>query len=452
MGAWTDTENDAIVADYLTMRQADLAGEGYSKAARNRDLQDWIGRGRGSIEYKHQNVSAVLKGLGEPWIGGYKPAFNFPSSLVEAVVRALRSMEAGIVAPDASPSVSEEIPFAPAPTMRNAPLPDESEKMAAIARRFDVAEVQARNRASGRTGEERVLRHERAVLARIGRDDLVSRVRWVSDLDGDGAGYDIAAFEPSDARRLIVVKTNGWERPLSTSRATSSSCPKCVGTPGASSRYGTSPGPRRLSSCGRRLKRTSPSSLQASARRSTIGNKPTAAVAIISVEAGRHSLFLPSHTGHDDTPARRRSVQAQAMQRDISAAQINAFGCMTADGSIRSAIHGPTGGAWRSVETVIGVSCRRRHSHFATTDCGRGATPEVRTGTASSASAEKPINVQTRQDPPAAASMPNLSVMGRRACRPRRAVSMTGARAARMSASTAARGQRIDLPVARKTY
>lgn len=46
-----------------------------------------IGRPRGSIEYKHQNISAVLKGLGEDWIPGYKPAFNFQASLVDAVVR-----------------------------------------------------------------------------------------------------------------------------------------------------------------------------------------------------------------------------------------------------------------------------------------------------------------------------------------------------------------------------
>lgn len=39
------------------------------------------------MEFKHQNISAVLKGLGEAWITGYKPAFNFQSSLEEAVLR-----------------------------------------------------------------------------------------------------------------------------------------------------------------------------------------------------------------------------------------------------------------------------------------------------------------------------------------------------------------------------
>jgi len=35
-------------------------------------------------------LSAVLKGLGEDWIPGYKPAFNFQASLVDAVVRWLK--------------------------------------------------------------------------------------------------------------------------------------------------------------------------------------------------------------------------------------------------------------------------------------------------------------------------------------------------------------------------
>ena len=85
--------------------------------------------------------------------------------------------------------------------------------MVAIARKFDVAARDARNRALGRAGEERVLAHERATLLSAGRTDLAHRIRWVSDVDGDGAGYDIWSFEPDGRDRLIEVKTtNGWER------------------------------------------------------------------------------------------------------------------------------------------------------------------------------------------------------------------------------------------------
>jgi len=73
-GTWQDDENDAIVADYFAMLAKELAGQPFSKTAHRRTLQDRIGRGEGSIEYKHQNISAVLVGLGETWIVGYRPA------------------------------------------------------------------------------------------------------------------------------------------------------------------------------------------------------------------------------------------------------------------------------------------------------------------------------------------------------------------------------------------
>ena len=45
------------------------------------------------------------------------------------------------------------------------------------------------------------------------RDDLARKVIWVSEEEGDGAGYDIESFEPDGRPRLIEVKTtNGWER------------------------------------------------------------------------------------------------------------------------------------------------------------------------------------------------------------------------------------------------
>jgi len=220
-GDWTDEQNDAIVADYFTMLAADIVGRTYSKAEHNRRLQALIGRPRGSIEYKHQNISAVLKGLGEDWIPGYKPAFNFQASLVDAVMRWLNHhpdwlAPAARMAMTPTPSALREeamLWIGPPPTQNSAPPPDELEQMTAIARKCNVAERDARNRALGRAGEERVLAHERASLLAAGRTDLAERIRWVSHVDGDGAGYDILSFETNGSDRLIEVKTtNGWER------------------------------------------------------------------------------------------------------------------------------------------------------------------------------------------------------------------------------------------------
>lgn len=218
---WTDEQNDAIVADYFSMLADDIAARRYSKAEHNRLLQEAIGRPRGSIEYKHQNISAVLKGLGQDWIPGYKPAFNLQNSLIDAVVRWLDhhpdwSAAAGRLSIETAPSALRDAAalwVGPPPTHSNAPPPNELEQMTTIARKYDTAGRDARNRALGRAGEERVLAHERSTLLAAGRTDLADRIRWVSDVDGDGAGYDIRSFDVDGSDRLIEVKTtNGWER------------------------------------------------------------------------------------------------------------------------------------------------------------------------------------------------------------------------------------------------
>lgn len=88
----------------------------------------------------------------------------------------------------------------PAPTFANEPPPIDP---AMIARKYDVAERDARNRALGLAGEELLFHHERSVLHGSGRLDLADKVRWVSRDDDDGAGYDIASFEPDGRDRLI---------------------------------------------------------------------------------------------------------------------------------------------------------------------------------------------------------------------------------------------------------
>lgn len=218
--AWTDIEIDLIVADYFAMLIEELAGRPFNKAEHNRALQALLkdpARNRGSIEFKHQNVSAVMLGLGQPWINGYKPAANFQNALVDGVLRWLDS-HPDWLAPKVpnSPKAFKEVPnlwIGPPPSQRNEPPPVDPEFMAAIGRKYDVAERDARNRRLGKAGEELILHHERQTLAHAGRVDLADKVRWTSEQDGDGFGYDIASFEPDGRERMIEVKTtNGWER------------------------------------------------------------------------------------------------------------------------------------------------------------------------------------------------------------------------------------------------
>lgn len=214
---WTDTENDLIVADYFAMLASDIAGRSYNKAAHNRSLQDQVDRNRSSIEFKHQNVSAVLKGLGEDWIPGYKPAFNYQTTLEDAVARWLALNPSWLARVVEQPATDLREPnslwIGPPPTLSNQPPPAELEQTIATARKFNVAARDERNRALGRAGEKLALAHEKAVLVGMGRSDLASKIRWVSEEDGDGAGYDISSFEADGKPRLIEVKTtNGWDR------------------------------------------------------------------------------------------------------------------------------------------------------------------------------------------------------------------------------------------------
>src|ERR1035441_7139249 len=86
---WTDPELDAIIADYFAMLGDELAKRSYVKLHHNLALQAQTKRSHGSIERKHQNISAILRELGMPWIDGYKPLANYQDALADAIDRYL---------------------------------------------------------------------------------------------------------------------------------------------------------------------------------------------------------------------------------------------------------------------------------------------------------------------------------------------------------------------------
>jgi len=63
------------------------------------------------------------------------------------------------------------------------------------------------NRKLGYDGEEMVLRFEQQRLRQLERADLANKIRWVSQEDGDGAGYDILSFDHKGKERFLEVKT-----------------------------------------------------------------------------------------------------------------------------------------------------------------------------------------------------------------------------------------------------
>ena len=208
---WQADELDAIVADYFEMLNAELAGQKYSKLAHSKILMDQIGRTHRAVEFKHQNISAVLDELGMPWIRGYIPKRNYQNAIFDAIDRHLTSTpevldrvpEQPAMAPDANV-------FVPVPVAVRRDVP---KRLQTLVRKFDPVARDHRNRALGKAGEEFVIRLERERLICADRLDLANRVRWVSMEDGDGAGYDISSFDEHSTPRLIEVKTtNGSAR------------------------------------------------------------------------------------------------------------------------------------------------------------------------------------------------------------------------------------------------
>jgi hypothetical protein len=204
-GDWTDAELRAIVADYFSMLDDELAGRPYSKTQHRNVLQATIHRSRGSIERKHQNISAILRDLRLPWIDGYKPLGHLQDALVDAVEARLSRSELDRLdeAPlPVKPPISVSI-FVPPPPPSIGPT---GKPGGSVSSRYDPAR-DAANRVLGRAGEDFVVEIEQKRLEELGRNDLAKQVKWVSKEVGDSLGYDITSFTEEGTPMFIEVKT-----------------------------------------------------------------------------------------------------------------------------------------------------------------------------------------------------------------------------------------------------
>ncbi|HEY3441617.1 MAG TPA: DUF3883 domain-containing protein [Paludibaculum sp.] len=210
---WRDDELDLIVGDYFEMLEDDPHGRPYVKSRHSHALMAQIGRTHRSVEFKHQNISAVLDELGMPWIPGYIPKRNYQNAIFDAIDRYLTGHRAILELVPASPVVATppSTVFVDAPDpLAAGTVPD---RLRYLARKFDPVERDYRNRALGKSGERFVFDLERRILTQANRADLAERVRWVAAEDGDGAGYDIRSFDRAGQERKIEVKTtNGSAR------------------------------------------------------------------------------------------------------------------------------------------------------------------------------------------------------------------------------------------------
>lgn len=195
------------------MLRLEVSGESYVKSHfRKRLLPLLSNRSESAIEFKHQNISAVLMKLGLRPIRGYQPAQNYQQSLIPEVERQLASspslielvLAEALQAPEASPTGTLDFSSADIPTII---LPERWKWTSAQTGSPDYAAIEARNRALGLAGELAVADLEYRRLVEAGKTHLARRIDHVSKTRGDGDGFDILSFEESGKEKLIEVKT-----------------------------------------------------------------------------------------------------------------------------------------------------------------------------------------------------------------------------------------------------
>lgn len=198
------------------MFMEEVAGRPYSKAEHRRVLQKLLSqRSDGSIEYKHQNISAILLELGYPYIQGYKPAFNYQKILKDTVLAHLQN-QADVVESKVV-ELADQVPEQPGEVDWNRVLetpPDRLPNSPVVEARefnpghYNFAAREERNRRLGQRGEAFVLEFEKYRLEQAGRSDLAHEIEWTSQKLGDGAGYDIRSFDAQHEEELFIeVKT-----------------------------------------------------------------------------------------------------------------------------------------------------------------------------------------------------------------------------------------------------
>jgi hypothetical protein len=220
---WSHEEVTAIVRDYFDMLIQELSGQDYNKSQHRRELKPSLNqRSDGSIEFKHQNISAVLIELGLPYIPGYKPRANYQYLLKEAVEDYLsanpkledifnRSLFDDLTTPNFNNILNRKVE-----------VPEFSLKVTEPSTNIryrpkrNYYKEELRNKRLGLLGEEFVISYEKQFLISSEKKDLANQIEHISQTKGDSAGFDVLSFDQKGNEKFIEVKTTqmGKEAPF----------------------------------------------------------------------------------------------------------------------------------------------------------------------------------------------------------------------------------------------
>jgi len=142
---------------------------------------------KGSVEWKHQNISAVFVELGLPYVRGYKPRYNYQELLRHVVEERLATAGAGVLFQEVAQVVNQP---AEAPHLTDVlsilvPPPERDDSISRLrdfrrSRRNPVPrnflKMESENRSLGLAGEEFVMHFEHERLWRAGKKHLAGRI------------------------------------------------------------------------------------------------------------------------------------------------------------------------------------------------------------------------------------------------------------------------------------
>jgi uncharacterized protein DUF3883 len=212
---WSPKEVNLIVKDYFDMLHSELNRQDYNKTEHRKSLLLLLSkRSEGSIEFKHQNISAALINMGLPFIKGYKPRFNYQKQAIEKEISnfvkkdqiAWEKEFEGFSSELVLPKI-KEIDFTK--ILNEEPVLSQVKEDEPLFRpiKINYLEKEQNNRSLGEAGEELIIKYEKWRLIERGKEGLANKIEWVSKERGDGTGFDILSRNVNGTDRYIEVKT-----------------------------------------------------------------------------------------------------------------------------------------------------------------------------------------------------------------------------------------------------
>ncbi|HTB23690.1 MAG TPA: HNH endonuclease signature motif containing protein [bacterium] len=108
---WSDEELKAAVDMYLAMAKYEADRKPYNKRQIYRELAGRFARTDKAFEFRMQNISAILKEQGKPWVPGLWPAENIGANVKPRIVALLENgAKTGRLASRSIPSYKAKLP------------------------------------------------------------------------------------------------------------------------------------------------------------------------------------------------------------------------------------------------------------------------------------------------------------------------------------------------------